>query len=229
VKVLPEQTMDQFFIDQIVVPKKLLENYKTIGLDERELIVLLQIIRFLHDGIDFPTPAHIAQSLTFTENECVDILRQLMQKEIVHLEEVNNDEGRLSEKYSLQPLWDKLYRKSTEKENNIEEGELFIRFEQEFARPLTPLEIETINAWLDEDKLSPALIIAALREAVLMNTLNFKYIDRILHEWKRKGIRSVDDARRESESFRSRKINKNYETVERDTSVYFNWLEEDIE
>lgn len=225
---MPELEIDTFLTDQMTVPKKLLANYKAIGLNEQEVIVLLQIIRFIHDGIDFPTPEHIAQALTFSENECIDILRQLIQKEMILLEEIKNDEGRLSEKYSLQPLWEKLYRKK-KAETEMKEGELFIRFEQEFARPLTPLEIETINAWLDEDQLTPALIIAALREAVLMNTLNFKYIDRILHDWKRKGIRTVSDARKESESFRNRKVNKQYETVERDTSVYFNWLEEDIE
>ena len=85
-------------------------------------------------------------------------------------------------------------------------------------------EIETINVWLDEDLMSPALIKAALRESVLMGKLNFKYIDRILREWKHKGIRSVEQARAESQSFRKNRVQKQYKVEQRDTSVYFNWL-----
>src|SRR5699024_1560211 len=112
---------------------------------------------------------------SYTESECTFVLKELIQKNIIRIEEETNEEGRLAEKYSLQPLWEKLYKESSSKEE-ISERDLFIRFEQEMARPLTPLEIETINAWLDEDELAPALILAALREAVLMNALNFKYI-----------------------------------------------------
>src|SRR5699024_11496295 len=89
-----------------------------------------------------------------------------------------NEQGILSEIYSLDPLWQQLFAQKQSKEDD--EGAIFILFEQEFGRPLSPFEIETINVWLDEDEMKPALIKAALRESVLMSKLNFKYIDRIL-------------------------------------------------
>src|SRR5699024_923139 len=101
---------------------------------------------------------------------------------------------------------------------------LVLLFEQEFGRPISPFEIETINVWLDEDKMQPHLIKAALREAVLMGKLNFKYIDRMLREWQKKGIRSVKQAKEVSRSFRTDNAKKEYQKEERDTSVYFNWL-----
>src|SRR5699024_11453865 len=101
-------------------------------------------------------------------------------------------------------LWKKLYTEEKQEEN--EEGTIFILFEQEFGRPLSPFEIETISVWLDEDKMKPSLIKAALREAVLMSKLNFKYIDRILREWKRKDIRSVEQARTEGEIYCTNKF-----------------------
>jgi len=70
------------------------------------------------------------------------------------------------------------------------------------------------------------LIIAALREAVLMGKLNFKYIDSILREWKKKGVQSVEQAKQASEPFRKGQIVKTYTPEKRDTSVYFNWLED---
>src|SRR5699024_12314269 len=107
-----------------------------------------------------------------------------------------------------------------------EEGHLFLWFEQEFGRPISPFEIETINVWLDEDKMQPNLIKAALREAVLMGKLNFKYIDRMLREWQKKGIRSVKQAKEVSRSFRTDNAKKEYQKEERDTSVNCNRLKE---
>src|SRR5699024_5904300 len=93
----------------------------------------------------------------------------------------------------------------------------------ELAESLSPFEIETINAWLDEDEIIPSLIKTALRESVLMGKLNFKYIDRILREWKKKGIHSVEQARNAGKAFQKPAANQNVQ--KRDTSFYYNWLE----
>ncbi len=212
------------FLNQLTIPTKLLTDYRSIGLDEQDVILLLQIHRFLQDNNEFPTPSEIASTLTISETDCVNNLRKLIQKNVLEIKELRNSQNQLSEAYSLEPLWEKLF---TFTDPSIEEveGTIFILFEQEFGRPLSPFEIETINAWLDEDHLAPSLIKAALRESVLMSKLNFKYIDRILREWKRKGIHTVEQAREESKSFRGHQIKKQYNTQKRDTSVYFNWLE----
>lgn len=141
-----------------------------------------------------------------------------------------NESKQLSEAYSLDPLWEKLFSKEEiQEENSIDTiGTIFIVFEQEFGRPLSPFEIETINAWIDEDEITPALIKAGLRESVLMGKLNFKYIDRILREWKKKGIHSVDQARNASKKFNLTQSTSNQENIpKRDTSFYYNWLEEE--
>src|SRR5699024_12472317 len=98
-------------------------------------------------------------------------------------------------------------------------------FEQEFGRPLSPFEIETITVWLDEDLIQPSLIKAGLRESVLMGKLNFRYIDRILREWQEKGIKSVEEAREASQPSHKNQDRKSYKQEKRDTSIYNNWLE----
>src|SRR5699024_11628105 len=99
-----------------------------------------------------------------------------MQTNLLKMIQKENELEQLTEAYSLLLLWKKLYTEEKQEEN--EEGTIFILFEQEFGRPLSPFEIETISVWLDEDKMKPSLIKADLREAVLMSKLNFKYIDR---------------------------------------------------
>lgn len=224
-------SIHQILLNQIQIPTKLLANYKTFGLNEQDVMVILQIHRFSQEKNDFPTPAQIASHLTVNEEECANILRKLIQKGLLAIDELENNQNQFSEAYSLNPLWEKMFRDDTEVTEESDDqliGNIFILFEQEFGRPITPFEIETINTWLDIDEIAPELIKAGLRESVLMGKLNFTYIDRILRDWKKKGIRTVEQARESSRNFRDRQVQKQYTTTnKRDTSIYYNWLEED--
>ncbi|MBM7552498.1 DnaD domain-containing protein [Thalassobacillus pellis] len=217
--------------DQMTVSKRLLQCYKTLGLNESELVLLLQIQRFFHEGNTFPTPTEIAEYLCCTEQECSKLLRCLIQKKFLVIEQKHNEDGIINEYYSLEPLWETIY--NGEVKENVPSGNdshenIFVLFEQEFGRLLSPFEIETINIWLDQEEQQPSLIKAALREAVLMGKLNFKYIDRILREWKKKGIMSVDQARKAGKQFRGqKKADRPSQENKRDISLYYNWLEDD--
>jgi len=79
---------------------------------------------------------------------------------------------------------------------------LFAVFEQEFGRPLSPMECETIAAWLDQDRYSDEIIRFALKEAVFAGKLHFRYIDRILLEWSRNRVTNTEEARAHSQKFR---------------------------
>lgn len=218
-----KQTIEDILLTQMTIPEKLLTSYTSLGLSEVDVMLILQIYRFMQNGKDFPTPKEIADHLTIGEQDCAASLKKLIQKNILEIKELKNKNNQLSEAYSFEPLWEKLFTEETPSQKQ-EEGDLFLLFEQEFGRPISPFEIETINVWLDEDKMQPHLIKAALREAVLMGKLNFKYIDRMLREWQKKGIRSVKQAKEVSRSFRTDNAKKEYHKEERDTSVYFNWL-----
>ena len=218
--------IQQILTDTISIPTKLITSFTSIGLNEQELIVILQIHQYLYNHNSFPTPAEIASHITINEKECANILRSLIQKNVLEIKQLTNEKGQLSEAYSLNPLWEKLFERKNEEEID-HEGAIFVLFEQEFGRPLSPIEIETINVWLDDDKIKPSLIKAGLREAVLMGKLNFKYIDRILREWKKKGVHSVEQAREAGKSFRSNQQKTQYKIKKRDTSIYYNWLKED--
>lgn len=212
--------------DLLPVPSTLLTSYKSLGLNEEELVIILQIYRFIQSKNEFPTPAELAQYVTVSEQQCLEILKKLIQKNLLTIEERSNEYDQFSEAYNLNMLWERLYSKMDEEEEEEDHiGTIFILFEQEFGRPLSPFEIETINTWLDVDSIKPELIKAGLRESVLMGKLNFKYIDRILREWQRKGVQTVEQARDASKPFHKTQTRKEYEPKQRDTSVYYNWLE----
>jgi DNA replication protein len=83
------------------------------------------------------------------------------------------------------------------------EANMFVKFETEFGRPLSPMECETISGWLDQDKYPEELIEAALKEAVFAGKVHFRYIDRILLEWNRNLVRTPEQAKEYAAKFRS--------------------------
>jgi len=70
-------------------------------------------------------------------------------------------------------------------------AELFDNLQQCLGRMVTPFEIEDINKWID-DGLSPEVINEALKEAVLENKINFKYINTILRRYIKNGINTIE-------------------------------------
>jgi DNA replication protein len=82
--------------------------------------------------------------------------------------------------------------------------------------------------WLDEDGHAVEIIKAALKEAVLAQKLSLRYIDRILFEWKKKRVRTLNDVEKQTKSFRTsmiRPVQSNKETSVKKVPFY-NWLEE---
>ena len=73
-----------------------------------------------------------------------------------------------------------------------DEKSLVADFERELGRMLSPFEVEELQKTLKEDKLSADLIREALKEAVFINKTNWKYIQGILRNWRREGIRSPE-------------------------------------
>ena len=64
-------------------------------------------------------------------------------------------------------------------------------FQQELGRLLTPFEIEDLTKTIQDDKTSPELVTAALREAVFNGKANWRYIQAILRNWRHEGITTV--------------------------------------
>ena len=107
-----------------------------------------------------------------------------------------DEEGKFTEYMNLDPFYTKLLSllkqqelKSQNKQEDNQFQQLFTLIEQIFARPLSPHEIETLNQWIDVDHHDISIIQAALDEAVGQNKLSFKYMDRILLNWKKNNVK----------------------------------------
>lgn len=88
---------------------------------------------------------------------------------------------------------------------SIDSNNIYIILEQEFGRPISPMEIEVIDTWKE---LPIEIIKLAIKEAVTSNNKAIKYVDKILYNWKSKGIKSVADAEQSIANFRKAKEKK---------------------
>jgi DnaD/phage-associated family protein len=68
---------------------------------------------------------------------------------------------------------------------------LFLIFENEFGKKLTPIEAKQILNW--QEKFGTDLIEEALRRSVLQGKLSLNYIGKILSSWESAGLRSIQD------------------------------------
>lgn len=195
-----------------VVPTILLEQYKNIGISTEEFVLLVHLKSFLDKGETFPNIEEIAQRMGLSSEKTFEMIHRLIHKKVLEIQTGSDEEGKSKDTYSLNLLWEKLAvqltQQTTEKVQQEEvhsEERLFRTFEEEFGRPLSPIELQTIGMWLDDDKYPLELIEMALREAVLNQVYSLKYVDRILLNWEKKNIRTKAQVEKESQSYRNKK------------------------
>lgn len=215
----------------IAVPMLLLTGYAKLDLSESEAMLMLQLIGFRDlEHNDFPTPGELADRMSLTEEKVSATLQKLVKEGFIGIDEASDSlTGMRYERYNLDGLWEQLamvitMESSQEQEKaapavksplsdaaapgskkNVlsqQEGNIFLLFEREFARPLTPMEMETITGWLDQDRYPVELVHMALKEAVFAGKIHFRYIDRILLEWKRNKVFTPEQAKEFAQRFR---------------------------
>lgn len=216
-----------------VLPNLLLKHFKTLGLTHDELILIIQLKSYIDMGDEFPDSVQVAKRMNATEEEVFHLIHQLMQKKVIQLKVKKTADGKTQDYYSMDFLWEKLLlaeanqdqKKETDQETESKQN-LFTIFEQEFSRPLSPIEIQTIGMWLEDDHYEVSLIEYALREAVLNQVYSLKYIDRILLSWEKKNIRTRAQAEKESEMFNKRRQPTNtFEASDNDEEIpLHDWL-----
>ncbi|TXK81421.1 DnaD domain-containing protein [Paenibacillus sp. N3.4] len=200
----------------VAVPVLLLKNYRALQLSEIEVMTLIQLISFLDkEKNDFPTIEEIQSRMSATPDQVIASLQKLIHEHFIAIDE-NTEEGTgfRSEKYNVTPLYRKLAEVVAQQQMaaltavrtpvhaDANAKNIFTTFEREFARPLTPMELETISSWLDKDSYREELILTALKEAVFAGKVHFRYIDRILLEWSRNRVSTVEQAKEYSQRFR---------------------------
>lgn len=191
--------IDLFKEGSVVFPKLLLTRYKKLKLTELETIFLI----YLTTNNEFD-PERIAKDLDMEVFKVLELISSLTKKDIIKLESVSNNK-KIEEYFSLDELYNKLALLFIEdKEDKEIDVTIYDKFEKEFGRTLSPKEYEIIGAWLDDGFLEETIDLA-LKEAIFNGVTNLRYIDKILFEWKKKGIKTKADLDKSNKTFRNNK------------------------
>ncbi|MDW3949491.1 DnaD domain-containing protein [Staphylococcus saprophyticus] len=217
---------EQLKIRPVIIRRELLDHYNQLGINEAELVILIKLLHASESSNKQPSIESLQQGTTFGSREVTTIIQSLIQHDLLELKVEKDEEGKFTEYMNLNQFYVKLSEimeqvniKVEEENTEVEFNVLFQQIEQTFGRPLSPFEIETLNQWLDIDKHELSVIQAALDEATSQNKLSFKYIDRILLNWKKNNVKTIEDSKKISRQFNQPKMKHTIKKVPK-----FDWL-----
>lgn len=160
----------------------------------------------------------IAKTLSMSEEDVIKAYGSLISKKIIKVKAEKDSFGKIMEKVSLDNFYNEIKLDHKKKENEDSKEDIFSIFESNFGRTLSNMDYEIINAWIDKG-FSEDLIIAALKEAVYNGVANLRYIDKVLYEWNRKGIKTPEDVNKKL-------VAEDSSTLLETSVLNFDWLNE---
>lgn len=163
----------------------LLEFYKTLNIQEREVVIILMIEHLLKQGNDFITSDLLALKMKYDIKEIDASLSILFTKGYLEYKEVNNELHTSLD--SLKKSLFKTFEKTIFTEEEISKNEIieekrkiiFDAFMTSFNRNLSPIEISRIDSWIEQD-VDQSIILDALKDASNREKLSVMYIDRLI-------------------------------------------------
>ena len=195
----------------ITIPSSILQNKDKLGISSDEIIV---ISYFLNNKNTAFNVKELSERLGTDAKQMMKLVSNLQELGLLKIKLIDN-----SEVVDISDFYDQWAGILTTCKITVGPS-IFEQFEVEFGRTLSPIEYEIINNWL-EQKVSEELIELALKEAVFNGVNSLRYIDKIIHEWQKKGINTKKAAKQNMKKHYAMKDEK------LDSEMFdYNWLEE---
>ena len=211
---MPNASLLQHYLQagETNISNLLLHHYKELGMTTSQFVLYLQFKSYQDRGIMNPDVRTIAKNLGTKERQVFEQLHQMMTNHLVEQKMRKMEDGKEDAIYDFSLLINKLallnendQEETIKVENTNSRVEAFNQLEAEFGRPLSSMELQIVNDWLDKDNYSAIMIKLALRQAVMNSALNLQYMDRILQSWDRQGLRTERDINEHEKRFEQRK------------------------
>lgn len=196
-----------------MVPNVFIQNYHKLQLSADEFVVIVYLLQEINQSQAVSSVLTIANQLGWDNDQLYTTLNNLLDKNYLNIELVPNKEGKQTDHYTLRPLFDHLNEllndrpdkrkakgqsssQATPQDVQRQQAirQLIQKFEKDFGRVLSSVELENLNQWVNVDHYPIDLIHLALREAIVRQAYSFKYIERILSNWKADNIETLEEA-----------------------------------
>lgn len=192
-----------------ILPAKLISQFKDYNVSPQAFLLLIYLVeRDQKESILFSLP-QIADQFNWSEPLVHQYLNELVTERLIEFKPIKNQEGKQEDSISIDPLYTRLETYYQEKsqdvlanlELDLSQYDLVPTFQKEFKSNLSDLQLLEIVKWKKEDGFSDDVILLALKQAVLSEAVSMRYIDRILLSWKKKGIKTYEQAQAEIERY----------------------------
>lgn len=211
----------------MVIPLYLLQHFKDLKLKLEEFIFLMYLYN-LGDNFVFD-PTKFGNDLNMSLVEVMSFIEALTDKKFIRVESKKNDKGIMEEFIIMDDFYSKLTMitidEVNKETNDASKSDIFDVIQKEFGRTISPIEYEIIKAWI-ESGINENVIKEAVKEATFNGVSNLRYIDKILYEWGKLGVKTVEDV--EKNRMKRNNTNKNQVNEEVDMDVIeWNWFDDD--
>ena len=204
---MDKKLIELYKCGNMTIPLYILKNREKLNLELDEFIFLMYLYLSLENVMIY--------------------ISNLTEKKYIRVKSVKNDKDIIEDKICLDDFYQRLSLMmvgDAVKSNDEIDSSIFSFIEKEFGRTLSPVEVEIIKSWL-ENGYTEELVKEAVKEAVFSGVSNLRYIDKILYEWQKKGIKNRQGVEKNREAVRKK---EKEEKVEEEIFDY-NWFEDEDE
>lgn len=188
-----------------------------LDLSDSNFIFLTYIMNF-GDKFSFDLE-RFSKDLNIEPEEVFERIESLRKNKFIEISTIEKERKLKEEEITLLPLYKKISDIIISEEDDKEnEEELLTDIEKSFGRTLSPIEVDFIMNW-NKKGYSNEIILSAIKETILNGANNLKYADKILFEWNKKGIKTVEDVEKDKLEFR-------LGNVKSDEIYDYDWLNE---
>lgn len=188
-----------------------------LDLSDSNFIFLTYLMNF-GDKFSFDLE-RFSKDLNIEPEEVFERIESLRKSKFIEISTIEKERKLKEEEITLLPLYKKISDIIISEEDDKEnEEELLTDIEKSFGRTLSPIEVDFIMNW-NKKGYSNEIILSAIKETILNGANNLKYADKILFEWNKKGIKTVDDVEKDKLEFR-------LGNVKSDEIYDYDWLNE---
>lgn len=173
----------------------ILLHLQDLEMSSDEFLLYCNLKMFQEQQVFFPSTQQLMTNTGFSEGQIYQLVQIMIQKHFIKIDSQKVKGQKYQDYYDLSPIYqvllgEQLNSRTSANLNDIQT--LFQKIEVEFGRPLSPIEQQTIQAWIVDDHYSVPLIMLALKEAVLNQAYSLKYMDRILLNWEKNNIKTPE-------------------------------------
>ena len=188
-----------------------------LDLSDSNFIFLTYLMNF-GDKFSFDLE-RFSKDLNIEPEEVFERIESLRKNKFIEISTIEKERKLKEEEITLLPLYKKISDIIISEEDDKEnEEELLTDIEKSFGRTLSPIEVDFIMNW-NKKGYSNEIILSAIKETILNGANNLKYADKILFEWNKKGIKTVEDVEKDKLEFR-------LGNVKSDEIYDYDWLNE---